>query len=72
MVRDQGVGGSNPLSPTKFFQINQLQAREIHFTRLFHWLQVPFYKSCTVYNQWFRDCTEPLGENQVVSLAPLL
>ena len=22
LVRDQGVGGSNPLSPTKFFQIN--------------------------------------------------
>ena len=22
LVRDQGVGGSNPLSPTKFFKIN--------------------------------------------------
>src|ERR1700687_4928983 len=25
LVRDQGVGGSNPLSPTKYFAINQLR-----------------------------------------------
>ena len=26
LVRDQGVGGSNPLSPTKLFNINYLRA----------------------------------------------
>ena len=25
LVRDQGVGGSNPLSPTKYLAINQLR-----------------------------------------------
>jgi hypothetical protein len=25
LVRDQGVGGSNPLSPTKFFEINSYE-----------------------------------------------
>ena len=35
--RDQGVGGSNPLSPTKFFKIKYLQVLEIRFRRLFHW-----------------------------------
>jgi hypothetical protein len=36
--------------------------------RLSHWLPLPFYKSGTVYNQWLRDCTEPLVENQMVRL----
>ena len=42
LVRDQGGGGSNPLSPTNFFRIKSLQAQEIRFRRLFHWLQVSF------------------------------
>jgi hypothetical protein len=28
IVRDQGVGGSNPLSPTNLFKINYLQAND--------------------------------------------
>ena len=55
MVRDQGVGGSNPLSPTNSFNINQLQAQEARFRRLFHWLQVSFSKSYAVYNQLLRN-----------------
>ncbi len=66
MVRDQGVGGSNPLSPTKFFKIKYLQAQEIRFRRLFHRLQVSSSKSYAIYNQRLRNLNEPLVENQVV------
>src|SRR5258708_7182554 len=51
LVRDQGVGGSNPLSPTNLFTINYLQAQEIRFRRLFHWLQDSISKSYAVSNQ---------------------
>src|SRR5215467_9320437 len=32
LVRDQGVGGSNPLSPTNLFKVNSLEARKNYTT----------------------------------------